>query len=91
MTDAIVKAMDFKGEYSFDTSRADGQFRKPASNKKLLSLIGGFQFTPFDQGIFTFFMLCPSRKLTMLISALDETVKWFAANYNTARTGKVGA
>jgi GDP-L-fucose synthase len=37
-------------ETQFDTSRADGQFRKPASNKKLLELTGGFQFTPFDLG-----------------------------------------
>ena len=50
VTDAIVKAMKFKGEYSFDTTKADGQFRKPASNKKLLSLIGDFKFTPFEQG-----------------------------------------
>ncbi|CAL1709605.1 unnamed protein product [Somion occarium] len=69
VTDAIVKAMDFKGEYTFDTTKADGQFRKPASNKKLLSLIGDFQFTPFEK-------------------ALDETVKWFLENYDTARTGK---
>lgn len=45
-----MKAMNFKGEYSFDTTKADGQFRKPASNKKLLSLIGDFKFTPFEQG-----------------------------------------
>ncbi|EAU83911.2 GDP-L-fucose synthetase [Coprinopsis cinerea okayama7 len=51
VADAIVKAMDFNGEYSFDTSRADGQFRKPASNKKLLSLIGDFEFTPFQQAL----------------------------------------
>jgi len=51
VTDAIVKAMDFKGEYTFDTTRADGQFRKPASNKKLLTLMGGFQFTPFEQAL----------------------------------------
>jgi len=69
VADAIVKAMDFKGEYSFDTTKADGQFRKPASNKKLLDLMGGFQFTPFEK-------------------ALDETVKWFLENYDTARTGK---
>lgn len=50
VADAIVKAMDFKGEYAFDTSKADGQFRKPASNKKLLNLIGGFEFTPFEKG-----------------------------------------
>lgn len=51
VTDAIVKAMDFKGEYTFDTTRADGQFRKPASNKKLLDLMGGFEFTPFEQAL----------------------------------------
>ncbi|PSR75773.1 hypothetical protein EW026_g760 [Hermanssonia centrifuga] len=72
VTDAIVKAMDFKGEYSFDTTRADGQFRKPASNKKLLNLMGGFEFTPFDK-------------------ALDESVKWFVQNYDSARTGNPSA
>ncbi|CCM05426.1 uncharacterized protein FIBRA_07643 [Fibroporia radiculosa] len=51
VADAIVKAMDFKGEYTFDATRADGQFRKPASNKKLLSLMGGFQFTPFNEAL----------------------------------------
>ncbi|KAJ7253022.1 hypothetical protein B0H12DRAFT_1117094 [Mycena haematopus] len=51
LTDAIVKAVGFDGHYSFDTSRADGQFRKPASNKKLIDRIGGFQFTPFDQAL----------------------------------------
>ncbi|KAF9497530.1 NAD(P)-binding protein [Pleurotus eryngii] len=51
VADAIVKAVDFKGEYAFDTTRADGQFRKPASNKKLLELMGGFEFTPFDQAL----------------------------------------
>ena len=56
MTDAIVKAMNFDGKYEFDTSRADGQFRKPASNKKLLGLIGDFQFTPFEKG--RFFIFC---------------------------------
>lgn len=50
VTDAIVKAMKFEGEYSFDPTKADGQFRKPASNKKLVGLIGEFQFTPFEKG-----------------------------------------
>ncbi|KAI0080429.1 NAD(P)-binding protein [Panus rudis PR-1116 ss-1] len=51
VADAIVKAIGFEGEYSFDSTKADGQFRKPASNKKLLSLIGDFQFTPFEQAL----------------------------------------
>ncbi|TFK75614.1 NAD(P)-binding protein [Pluteus cervinus] len=69
VANAIVNAVGFEGHYSFDTSRADGQYRKPASNKKLLSLIGEFEFTPFEK-------------------ALQETVEWFVANYDTARTGK---
>ncbi|KAJ7130287.1 hypothetical protein C8R44DRAFT_613957 [Mycena epipterygia] len=51
IADAIVKAVGFEGEYSFDTSRSDGQFRKPASNKRLLELMGGFEFTPFEQAL----------------------------------------
>lgn len=51
VADAIVKAVGFEGEYTFDTTRADGQFRKPASNKKLLTLMGGFEFTPFDKAL----------------------------------------
>ncbi|PPQ95374.1 hypothetical protein CVT26_008219 [Gymnopilus dilepis] len=51
VADAIVKAVGFQGDYSFDTTRADGQFRKPASNKKLLGLMGGFQFTPFNEAL----------------------------------------
>ncbi|OBZ66782.1 GDP-L-fucose synthase [Grifola frondosa] len=51
VADAIVKAMDFKGEYVFDSTKADGQFRKPASNKKLLSLIGDFEFTPYEEAL----------------------------------------
>jgi len=51
VADAIVKAVGFTGEYTFDTTRADGQFRKPASNAKLLKLMGGFTFTPFDEAL----------------------------------------
>ncbi|KAF8909220.1 epimerase-domain-containing protein [Mucidula mucida] len=48
VTDAIVKAVGFQGDYTFDTTKADGQYRKPASNKKLISLMGGFEYTPFE-------------------------------------------
>ncbi|KDQ12414.1 hypothetical protein BOTBODRAFT_176363 [Botryobasidium botryosum FD-172 SS1] len=51
VADAIVKAIGFTGEYKFDTSRADGQFRKPASNAKLLKLIGGYEFVPFQKAL----------------------------------------
>ncbi|KAG7442855.1 epimerase-domain-containing protein [Guyanagaster necrorhizus] len=51
VTDAIVKALNFQGDYTFDTTRADGQYRKPASNQKVISLMGGFQFTPFSEAL----------------------------------------
>ena len=73
-------------EQQFDTTRADGQFRKPASNAKLLNLIGGFQFTPFELG--TEYNCCWLCLLANgCFSALDTTVKWFLENYETARTG----
>ena len=52
VADAVVKAVGFEGEYRFDTTKADGQFRKPASNRKLVELVKatGFEFTPFDKG-----------------------------------------
>lgn len=90
VADAIVKALDFKGDYTFDTTKADGQFRKPASNKKLLRLMGGFEFTPFTEGAFWF----PCSRCVVcsdaLSVALDLTVKWFLENYDTARTGSAG-
>ena len=48
---AITKAMDFKGEIVYDTSKADGQFKKTASNKKLRTYLPDFQFTPFPEAI----------------------------------------
>ncbi|KAI9251764.1 hypothetical protein BDA99DRAFT_521137 [Phascolomyces articulosus] len=51
VADAIVKAIDFQGDYSFDTSRADGQYKKTASNDKLMKYLPDFEFTPFDQAV----------------------------------------
>ncbi|KAI7848305.1 hypothetical protein BDC45DRAFT_523740 [Circinella umbellata] len=51
VADAIVKAVDFQGDYSFDTSRADGQYKKTASNEKLMKYLPDFEFTPFDQAV----------------------------------------
>jgi len=47
----IKDSMDFKGNLVFDTSKSDGQFKKTASNKKLLSLNKSFKFTPFQKAI----------------------------------------
>ena len=47
----VAKSMDFKGNVVFDTSKADGQFKKTASNDKLKALNPNFQFTPIEEGI----------------------------------------
>nr|XP_021145786.1 GDP-L-fucose synthase [Columba livia] len=49
--EAITEAMDFRGEVVFDTSKADGQFKKTASNAKLRRYLPGFEFTPFSQAV----------------------------------------
>ncbi|KAH0617372.1 hypothetical protein JD844_015457 [Phrynosoma platyrhinos] len=49
--DSIVRAMDFKGELLFDTTKSDGQFKKTASNKKLKTYLPDFKFTPFEQAV----------------------------------------
>lgn len=51
VADAIVKTMGFKGEYTFDTTKADGQYKKTASNAKLMKLLPDFTFTPFETAL----------------------------------------
>uniref|UniRef100_A0A034WFI4 GDP-L-fucose synthase n=1 Tax=Bactrocera dorsalis TaxID=27457 RepID=A0A034WFI4_BACDO len=48
---AVAKAFDFKGKLICDTSKADGQHKKTASNRKLRSLLPDFQFTDFEKGV----------------------------------------
>jgi GDP-L-fucose synthase len=45
---SIVKAMKFKGEVAFDTTKADGQYKKTANNEKLRKYLPDFKFTPFE-------------------------------------------
>nr|XP_036879107.1 GDP-L-fucose synthase isoform X2 [Manis javanica] len=47
--EAVVEAMDFHGEITFDTTKSDGQFKKTASNGKLRAYLPDFEFTPFKQ------------------------------------------
>jgi len=48
---AIAEAFKFKGRIEFDTTKADGQYKKTASNRKLRSLLPEFQFTNFSDAI----------------------------------------
>ena len=48
---SIVNAFDFNGKLEFDTTKADGQYKKTASNNKLRQLLPDFKFTDFDFAI----------------------------------------
>ncbi|KAK3928112.1 GDP-L-fucose synthase [Frankliniella fusca] len=47
----IAEAFGFSGHLIYDTSMADGQFKKTASNAKLRQLNPDFSFTPFPVAI----------------------------------------
>jgi GDP-L-fucose synthase len=47
----IVELMNFKGDVIFDSSKPDGQFRKPSDNSKIKNYLSEFQFTPLYTGL----------------------------------------
>lgn len=47
----IVELMDFKGRVIFNTSKPDGQFRKPSDNSKIKKYLPDFKFTPIYEGL----------------------------------------
>lgn len=51
LAQSIANAFEFKGRLEFDTTKADGQYKKTASNAKLRALRPDFEFTPFDEAI----------------------------------------
>ena len=51
MVELIVENLNFKGNVVFDTSKPEGQFRKPSDNSKLKSYLPDFEFTPIEEGI----------------------------------------
>ncbi|MPC15723.1 GDP-L-fucose synthase [Portunus trituberculatus] len=51
LSEIVMEEMGFKGSVTHDTSKADGQFKKTASNAKLRSYLPDFKFTPIRQGV----------------------------------------
>ncbi|EAA12379.3 AGAP008092-PA [Anopheles gambiae str. PEST] len=51
LAESLAKAFDFKGKLEFDTTKADGQYKKTASNAKLRKHLPNFTFTDFDDAI----------------------------------------
>lgn len=47
----IKKAINFTGMIDFDSTKPDGQFRKPSDNTPLRALLPNFKFTPLADGI----------------------------------------
>ena len=48
---SVARAMEFNGDIVFDTTRADGQHKKTACNKKLRGLRPDYTFTTMDEGV----------------------------------------
>jgi len=48
VAETICEAMRYTEAIQWDTTKADGQFKKTASNQKLRELVPDFEFTPFD-------------------------------------------
>ena len=51
MVDLLVSAFNFKGNVRFDTSKPNGQHRKPSNNSKLKSYLPDFKFTSIEEGL----------------------------------------
>lgn len=51
LVDLLVQEFNFKGEVKFDTSKPEGQFRKPSDNSKIKHYLPDFKFTPIEVGI----------------------------------------
>lgn len=47
----IVELMNYKGNVLFDSTKPDGQFRKPSDNSKIKEYLPNFQFTPIYEGL----------------------------------------
>jgi GDP-L-fucose synthase len=47
----LVDEFKFKGKVIFDSTKPDGQFKKPSDNSKIKELLPNFEYTPFEQGI----------------------------------------
>lgn len=51
LVEIVAEKMKFTGKIVWDSTKPDGQFRKPSDTAKLRRLLPDFQFTPLDEGI----------------------------------------
>jgi len=51
LVEMIVEIMNFKGDVIYDSSKPEGQFRKPSDNTKIKNYLPNFHFTPLYNGL----------------------------------------
>jgi GDP-L-fucose synthase len=51
LVDIIKECFNFKGDIEFDSSKPDGQFKKPSDNSVIRQMFPDFKFTPIEEGI----------------------------------------
>lgn len=51
VVDLIAGYVGFNGEIVWLTDKPNGQYRKPSSNQRLLSIIGDYEFTTLEKGL----------------------------------------
>lgn len=47
----ISNSLDYDGDVLWDTTKPEGQYKKPSSNKNFLNMFDEFKYTSFEQGI----------------------------------------
>ena len=51
VVEIITEIMNFRGDIIFNTTKPDGQFRKPSDNSKIKNYLPDFKFTPIYDGL----------------------------------------
>lgn len=51
LVEVVVKKMGFTGQVVFDTTKSDGQLRRPSDTAKLKQYLPDFSFTSVDEGV----------------------------------------
>ena len=51
LVDLLVQEFNFKGNVIFDSTKPDGQYKKPSDNSKIKELMPDFKYTSFETGI----------------------------------------
>ena len=51
LVDLLVQEFNFKGNVIFDSTKPDGQYKKPSDNSKIKELMPNFKYTSFEKGI----------------------------------------